>query len=101
MVSCEGGETVRYPTADLGLEPFTAQITASPDGSSLTVADPGGTLVFYGQDGYYQWGMNIDDAYVAWHLYVSSPTQMGADVNVTFLSESCSGTVPVSVQYLG
>ena len=45
--------------------------------------------------------MNTGDAYVAWHLYVSSPTRMGADINVTFLSEPCSGTFPVSVQYLG
>jgi hypothetical protein len=101
MVSCEGGDTERFSTADLGYEPFTAQITASPDGSSVTMTDPSGTLVFYGQDGYYQWGVNMGDFYGAWHLYVSSPTRMGSDITITLLSAPCSGTIPISVQYLG
>jgi hypothetical protein len=101
MASCEGGPTERYSTAELGIEPFTAQITASPDGYSLTWTDPGGTFVFYGRDGYYQWGYATRTAYVTWHLYVSSPTQMRADIGVAFKGEPCSATVPVSVQYLG
>ncbi|HVO70448.1 MAG TPA: hypothetical protein VMT24_10405, partial [Aggregatilineaceae bacterium] len=101
MVSCEGGDTERYSTADLGFQPFTAQITASPDGASLTLSDPSGTSVFYGQDGYYQTGENMGDVYLAWHLYVSSPTRMSSDITVTFLTMPCSGTFPISVQYLG
>jgi hypothetical protein len=97
MLHCEGGQTERVSTADLGIEPFTAQVTASPDGRSVTMGD----AVLYGQDGYYQWGLTMGDAYGAWHLYVSSPTQMSADINVTFLDMPCSGTIPVSAQYLG
>ena len=57
--------------------------------------------MFYGRDGYYTWSMTTGGAYLSWHLYVHSPTQMGADIAVAPLGVSCSGTVPVSVQYLG
>ena len=97
MVSCEGGSTRRFSTADWGLTAFTAQVTASPDGSWVSV---GGDM-FYGRDGYYTWSMTTGGAYLSWHLYVHSPTQMGADIAVAPLGVSCSGTVPVSVQYLG
>jgi hypothetical protein len=97
MVSCEGGTTERFSSADLGVYSFTANITASPDGSWVSVDGD----IFYGRDGYYTWSMNTGSWYGAWHLYVRSPTQMSADIAIAPIGIPCSGTVPVSVQYLG
>jgi hypothetical protein len=96
-VSCEGGATEHYSSAELGLFTGAYQLTASPDGRSLTL----GGEVFYGTDGYYQWQTTFGDWYIVMHLYVSSPTRMSADYALAIIGVPCSGTVPISAQYLG
>jgi hypothetical protein len=74
-----------------------SDLEVSPDGTWLTF----GGLVFYGENGYYTSEFTEGGWYYAWHLYVSSPTQMNADVALAPLGVPCSGTLPVSVTYVG
>jgi hypothetical protein len=99
-VNCGGAESLTANVPDLDLEPFTGQITASPDGTTLVLTDSSGTTVFYGRDGHYQWTIPVEDTTAIWNLYVSSPTQMSSDMVVP-LGGGCTARLPVSVQYLG
>jgi hypothetical protein len=98
LVSCQGGPTEHYSSAELGITSGAYQVTASPDGSMVTL----GTRVYYGRDGYYTSEETTSDGwYIAYHLYVSAPTQMYVDATIAQIGVPCSGTVQISAQYLG
>jgi hypothetical protein len=98
-VTCGEGIEGTGHNPDLGGS-FTAQITASPDGTLVILTDPSGTTMFYGSDGHYQWATTVNGDTAFWHLYVSSPTQMSSSIWIP-IGGTCSATIPVSVQYLG
>ena len=100
-MSCTGTGTVHRPNTLVWFNVNTAVIQASSDGTMLTMTYPFGTDTFYGQDGYYQYERTEDDMYLTFRLFVHGPTSMSGEVAIAAIGVPCSGTVPVSLSYIG
>ncbi len=88
---------MRIPAWQVGLELFVTDLTASPDGTWITMGD----MTLSGRDGYYQGSYVEDGWYYTWRINVLSPTVIVGEWALAQIGEPCSATVPAYFQYLG
>ncbi len=101
LLSCEGTGTVHAPNPVPSFGGIIS-LTASADGTSLTVFDGGAVYNFTGGNGFYTaHGYTFSDGIGVLFLRVSSPTVMSMEISIIPNGIPCSGTVPVTTTYIG